>query len=140
MEITEFDLRFTDPDLADAIAKAAPPPGFRIVASSPMINASQGAAIIYHIAIHLPNGISITDDLTINNPALLLIAGWLAGHLKNKVKDRKNKKAYVNNDIIDLDETNIISVVRKDIAAQIARERQWAEHHKHNDSGGHKDA
>jgi hypothetical protein len=137
MEITEFDLRFTEPELADALAKAAPPEGFKITASPPMINAQQGAAIIHHIVIHLPHAISIDDTITLNDPAFVFIAGWIAKHLADKVKDRKDKNASVNNDVITLDEHEISGVVRKQIAAQVARERQWAKNNQPRGSDKH---
>jgi hypothetical protein len=137
MIITEFDLRFTEPELADALAKAAPPEGFKIIASSPMINASDGAAIMHHIVIHLPHGISIDDTISLNDPAFVFIIGWITKHLADKVKHRKDKKARIDNDIIVLNEREISGVIRKQIAAQIARERQWAENHQPRSSDEH---
>ena len=138
MEITEFDLRFTDPDLADALAKATPPDGFKIVALSPQINASAGADIIFRIIVHLPHAISIEGSATIPaTAAIALISGWIAAQLKNKVKNREDKKGRLNNEVIPLDEQNIVRIVQKQIAAQVGRERQRAEDDKQKNRNKH---
>jgi hypothetical protein len=123
MTSTRFVFRFSEFELADALAKAKPPEGVKISVSRPFMQAS-GSGYLEVKAVF-----DFSMSIQINVPAVVfvIIAGWIAKQFRAKIKRRKNKTSRINGKIVPLDKRNILLLIKEDISAQIERDAQRCE-------------
>lgn len=133
MILREITLRFDDEELADSLVSASPPAEFT-VAKQMILHRSEDAVAVFRVVIQLAHSVSIDAELTIPKALCLAIAGWLGAQLKKKIQNRKNKKANMNGDVISLSKKKILGVIRKEITARIARDKQRSKYQQKENS------
>jgi hypothetical protein len=122
MNPVEFDLRFSEQELADAIFNSKPPPGIKIFRlPSNKLDASATAGEIYF---------QVWFHINLNQASVAAIATWFLKELLANVKKRKDKNTRINQKKIRLEKRDIIRLIEERIAAQNAREQQWHDNQK----------
>jgi hypothetical protein len=114
MENTYIDLRFSEPELAQALINATPPDGVRVSGSmQPVIRASAGADMIFDVSFHIKAHLD-----------LLIVAAWVVRELLPHVKKRRNKKTRINDKELPLTESEVLRLMRDVIHWQQVRDAQ----------------
>ncbi len=108
-------LDFSDADMAQALADAAPPEGVKVSGPSNPIRASDPAQILTQILIEFVPQFSAN-----------LLAGWILLALSK----RGQKCTNINRKQVALKEEDIVRLIEEQLADQKARDAQWKEDHK----------
>jgi hypothetical protein len=119
MKTIEIDLRFSEPELAEALIKATPPDGVRVSGSmQPTIRASAGADIVLDVSFQIKAHLD-----------LLIVAAWIVRELLPHIKKRRKKKTRINDKEVLITKGQVMKLIRDVIHWQQVRDAQWKEDH-----------
>jgi hypothetical protein len=114
MEPTYIRLRFSDPELAQALIDATPPDGVCVSGSmQPIVRASAGADIVFYVSFQIKAHLD-----------LAIVALWVVRELLPHVKKRRNKKTRINDENVTLTKGEVLRLMRDVIHWQEVRDAQ----------------